>query len=148
MFNLVPFRNRGLARRVDQWDIDSIFENFFNDSLLPASVFGNAQMKVDIQETPKEFIFEAEIPGANKDEINLEIDDNHLTISVNRQEEANETRDNYIRRERRSSAMARSFAVDNIIPEKATAKYENGILTINLPKKEETSPRYRKIDIQ
>ena len=118
MFNLVPFRNRGLARRVDQWDIDSIFENFFNDSLLPASVFGNAQMKVDIQETPKEFIFEAEIPGANKDEINLEIDDNHLTISVNRQEEANETRDNYIRRERRSSAMARSFAVDNIIPRK------------------------------
>ena len=148
MFNLVPFRNRGLARRVDPWDIDSIFENFFKDSLLPASVFGNAQMKLDIQETPKEFIFEAEIPGANKDEINLEIDDNHLTISVNRQEEANETRDNYIRRERRSSAMARSFAVDNIIPEKATAKYENGILTINLPKKEETSPRYRKIDIQ
>ena len=146
MFSLVPFRNRGLARREDPWDIDSIFENFFNDSLFPA--FGNAQMKVDIQETPKEFIFEAEIPGANKDEINLEVDDNRLTISVNRKEEINEKRENYIRRERRSSSMARSFAVENILPEKATAKYENGILTIVLPKKEETNPRYRKIDIQ
>ena len=148
MFNLIPFRNRGLVRRMDPWDIDSIFESFFNDSLFPASAFGSAQMKVDIRETPKEFIFEAEIPGANKDEINLEVDDNRLTISVNRKEEINEKGDNYIRRERRSSAMARTFAVENILPEKATAKYENGILTIVLPKKEETNPRYRKIDIQ
>jgi HSP20 family protein len=148
VFNLVPFRNRSLGRRRDFWDMDSIFESFFNDSMFPFYFTASGQMKVDIKENEKEYVLEAEIPGARKDEINLEIDESRLTISVDRKEEINDERENYLRRERRSASMSRSFSVDNILPDKASAKFENGILTITLPKKEANVPKYKKIDIQ
>lgn len=145
MFGLVPFRGRNIVRK-DPWNLDSIFEDFFNESMFP--VFGNQrQMKVDIREDEKNYIIEAELPGCDKDEINLEVDENVLTISVNRNEEINEEQKNYIRKERYSSSMTRSFAVDNIVPEKTTAKFENGVLTVTLPKKEETVVKSRRIDI-
>jgi HSP20 family protein len=71
-----------------------------------------------------------------------------LTISVKSNEETKEEQENYIRRERRSSSMTRSFAVENIVPEKATAKFENGILSINLPKKDEKCHKRNKINIE
>ncbi|MCX7842419.1 MAG: Hsp20 family protein, partial [Clostridia bacterium] len=94
-----------------------------------------------------EYILEAELPGVKKDEINLEVHDDRLTISVKKDEKAEEKKDNYLRRERRTSSMVRSFSIENIISDKITAKHENGILTLILPKKEETKPKGRKIDI-
>ncbi|HHV65168.1 MAG TPA: Hsp20/alpha crystallin family protein [Peptococcaceae bacterium] len=148
MFSLVPFRKRGLSRQRDFWDMDSIFDSFFNDAMFPVYFAPSGQMKVDIKENEKEYILEAEIPGAKRDEINLEIDESRLTISVDRNEEINEEQDNYIRKERRTCSMSRSFAVENILPEKATAKFENGVLTIVLPKKDATVSKYRRIEIQ
>lgn len=148
MFNLVPFRGGNVERRRDPWDMNSIFEGFFKDSLLPAFFSNSGQMRVDIKENEHNYIVEAELPGVKKDEINLDIDENVLTISVKRNEETNEGQDNYIRRERYFSSMTRSFAVDNVIPEKATAKFENGILSIDLPKREEKSHKHNRIDIQ
>lgn len=149
MFNLVPFRRPAeVERSRDPFGIDSIFENFFNDSVFPAFYENSGQMRVDIKETDKEYIVEAEIPGAKKDEINLEIDSDRLTISVLKEEQENEEDKNYIRRERRYSSMSRSFRVDNIIPDKAKAKYDNGILAITLPKKEESKISGKKIKIE
>lgn len=149
MFNLVPFRSGGAdRRRRDLFDIDSIFENFINDAMFPAFYANSGQMKVDIKENEKEYIVEAEIPGVQKDEINLEIDEGRLTISVNKNEEVQEEKENYIRRERRSSVMTRSFVVDNIMAEKVSAKYENGLLSVTLPKKEASLPKTKKIIIK
>jgi len=147
MFSLVPFRSGNVDRRKNPWDMGSIFEDFFKDSMFPTLYENSGQMKVDIRENAQNFVVDAEIPGAKKDEINLEIDDNMLTISVNHSEEVNDEKDNYIRKERRSSSMTRSFAVENIIPDKATAQFENGVLTITLPKREEHTRKSRKISI-
>ncbi|MCX7841632.1 MAG: Hsp20/alpha crystallin family protein [Clostridia bacterium] len=150
MFGLVPFerKGRGLQRRNgDYFDIDSIFENFFNDAVLPSFFSKSNQMRVDISENDKEYILEAELPGVKKEEINLEVHDDRLTISVNRDESNEERKDNYLRRERRTSSMVRSFSIENVVSDKITAKHENGILTLVLPKKEETKPKGRKIDI-
>jgi len=87
------------------------------------------------------------MPGVRKEDINIEINDNRLTISANRDERVEEKRDNYIRKERRTSSMARSFSIDNVEADKITAKHENGVLTLILPKKEQSKPRGRKIDI-
>jgi len=148
MFGLVPFRSGAVGRRRDLWDIDSIFENFLNDSMFPALYANSGQMKVDVKENAEEFVVEADIPGANKDQINLEIDENKLTISVDRQEEKEDKNGNYIRKERRYSSITRSFAVDNIVPEKATAKFENGVLRITLPKRQQEPRQNRKIAIE
>jgi HSP20 family protein len=149
MFGLTPFKkNQGLSMgNSDFWDIDSMFENFFSDSVFPVFYSNSRKMKVDIKDTENEYIFEAELPGVSKEEVNIELRNNTLTILVTKNEQVNEERDNYIRRERRQSSMARSFYVDDVDIEKIDAKFNNGILSIVLPKKEPGSHKNKKIDI-
>lgn len=151
MFGLTPFnrKNSGIARRGrDIFDFENMFDSFFNDSFFPTNFFGGNQMKVDIRENEKEYIIDAELPGVNKEEIQLELMDDRLTISVKRDEAMNEERDNYIRRERRCASVSRTFAVDNIKQDQVNAKFENGILSVTLPKKEGVANRIKRIDIQ
>lgn len=145
MFGMVPFRNNKMQQRENLFDIESMFSDFFNDSFMGLS--GMNSMKADIKETEKEFIVEAEIPGVSKEDIKLELKDDRLTIAVEKNEESKEERDNYIRKERRYGSFSRSFYVENVKNEEVTAKYENGILSIVLPKNE-TKKVNNRIDIQ
>jgi len=149
MFGLTPYRrNNHVSRRYPNlFDVEDFFESFWNDSFFPAFFNNSRQMKVDIKESDTEYVVEAELPGVNKNEINLEIHDDILTIAVNHNEEIKEERTNYIRRERRIDSMSRSFQLENIKNEDITAKFENGILSIHLPKKEPGRVKTRKIDI-
>lgn len=145
MFGIVPFRNNRIQQRGSIFDVDTIFNDFFNDSGLGFA--GLNSIKADVKENDKEYIVEAEIPGVKKEDIKLDLRDDRLTISVERSEETKEERSNYIRRERRYGSTSRSFYVENVKQEDVTAKYENGILSIILPKSEEKKSNNR-IEIQ
>lgn len=147
MFGITPFRgrSRGLQRRWG-WDFDKVFDTMLEE--FDDSRFSYYPMKVDIKERDKEYILEAELPGAKKDNIYIEVKDDILTISLERKEEINEERENYIRRERRFGSFRRSFYVDDIDQEKIKAKFDNGILRIRLPKKEGTSSKENRIPIE
>lgn len=132
MFGIVPFRSNKMQERGSLFDIDSMFGDFFNDS----AFMGLNGIKADVRENEKEFIIEAEIPGVKKEDIKLELKDDRLTISVEKNEETKEEKDNYIRRERRYGSCSRSFYVENVKHEDVSAKYENGILSVVLPKSE------------
>jgi len=149
MFGLTPFNRRenNLTRR-DPWGIRSVFEDFFDDVFFPGFFTAGSSIRADIRETDKEYIIEAEIPGARKEDIKLDLRDDVLTISVQRNEVINEERENYIRRERRYGACSRSFYVDNIRHEGVKAKYNDGILTITLPKDENRKNNGHRIEIQ
>jgi HSP20 family protein len=136
-----------MRRNGDFFDMQDFFESLWNDSFSPAFFNSSRQMKVDIKENDDAYVLDAELPGVDKNEINLEIHDDILTISVNRREEVKEERANYIRRERRTNSMSRSFQLENIKNEDITAKFENGILSIHLPKKEPGRVKTKKIDI-
>lgn len=140
---LVPFnrRNRGLMT-------DNFFDNFFSDSFMPAIFSGDNQIKVDIKENEKEYLVEADLPGVKKEEINVDYNNGHLVIAVVKNEEINEERENFIRRERRSGSYSRSFYVDNVQEDKITAKFENGVLSMVLPKKDAGTGRKSRIEIQ
>jgi len=150
MFGLTPYNRRNIdvqRRSRDIFDVDSWFDSFFQDAFAPVLYSFGSTMKVDIKERDKDYLIEADLPGVNKDEINIELRDDILTIAVQRNEVTEEERQNYIRKERRTSSMCRSFRVDNVKPEDVKAKFENGVLTISLPKSEENrKPQYR-IDI-
>jgi HSP20 family protein len=152
MFNLVPFarRSSGIQRNNDLFDIEGIFENFVNDKYFPILYKNSAQMKVDVKENENEFILEAELPGIKKEEVNLQIDNDRLTISVqkNEQTEEEKEKDNYIRRERSYSAMTRSFAIANVETDNVNAKFENGLLFITLPKKQQKAIQGKQIEIK
>ncbi|HYE81122.1 MAG TPA: Hsp20/alpha crystallin family protein [Clostridia bacterium] len=148
---LVPYnrKGRGLANRSqDVFNIDSFIENFFDDSFMPALFTGDSQIKVDIKENEKEYIVEADLPGVKKEEINIELNNDRLTISVARNEEINEEKENYIRKERRSGSYCRSFYVENVVEDKISAKFENGVLSMVLPKKESGENRKNRIEVQ
>lgn len=148
MFGIVPFRKNNSIDKRNVWDFDSLFDSFFSDSFMPAFFTSESRIKADLRETDKEYIIDAEIPGADKKDIKLELRDDTLTIGVDRSEEVNEEREGYIRKERHYGSCSRSFYVGDVKQQDINAKYENGILTVVLPKQNEGKKNSHRIDIQ
>jgi HSP20 family protein len=150
MFGLTPYnrKNGGIAGRNDMFDLRNVFDEFFNDSFLPSVAAGAHPIRADIRETEKEYIVDAELPGVKKEDIRLELRDDTLTIAVEHNEQGNEERDNFIRRERRYGSFSRSFYVENVKNEDVAAKFNDGILSITLPKQEGGKENRHRIDIQ
>ncbi|WP_010246077.1 Hsp20/alpha crystallin family protein [Acetivibrio cellulolyticus] len=151
MFGIVPYnrKNNGIAGRGEIWDVSrSIFEDFFNDSFFRGTFPSATEIRADIRENEKEYVVDIEVPGIKKEDIKLDLRDDVLTVSIDRNEEVNEEKGNYIRRERRYGSVSRSFYVENIKAEDVKAKYLDGILTVTLPKELDTKRNTHKIDIQ
>jgi len=146
MFGIRPIRNweENTPKRMN-WDFDQVFESMFDHINYISSY---QPLKADVKEKDKEYILEIEIPGVEKEDINLEIKDDILTISVERKEEINEERENYIRRERKYGSFRRAFYVDDVDQEKIKAKFKHGVLKVKLPKKEISSPKENRISIE
>lgn len=102
---------------------------------------------VDIEETDKEYVVKADLPGMNEKDIKVEVNDNILTISGSRTEKREEKNKNYHRIERFSGSFCRSFEIPREIDaNKAKAEYKNGVLSIVLPKVGES--KTKKIDVK
>lgn len=145
-FGLTPYRrnnNRNLRpyTMADTFFGDDFFSNFFNG-------FGSSQMNIDVRDEKSKYIIEAELPGVKKEDINIDIDNGVLTLSAETGSDKNEKNDNYVYRERRYGSVSRSFSLDNIDDENIKAQYKDGILTIDLPKKEKERKPNRIVDIK
>ncbi len=115
---------------------------FFNEE-------GQNGIKTDIRDTGDSYVIDAELPGYSRDEINVEVNDDILTISAEKHSETNEEdkKEGYIRRERFYGSVSRSFNISEVDAAAITAKHENGVLTLNLPKRKEELPKSHKIEI-
>ena len=121
----------------------NLFDDFMDFSFpdIDKELYGKrAQniMKTDVKELDDAYEVMVDLPGFNKEDIHLELNDGNLTISaVKSLDKENESKGNYIRRERVVGNMQRSFYVGEALTEEdIRAKYENGILTLIIPKKE------------
>lgn len=105
---------------------------------LPSALRNLYEMKVDILENNKEFLITAELPGLNKDQIHVNLENNILTIATEETKENKEEReDKVVILERSSQRRSRSFNFNIPIDEtSAEAKYENGLLKLKINKKE------------
>ena len=146
MFGLVPFKfnngenNKGLT-------LNDMFNDFFNDDMLSEFNSGGS-FKTDINETPEEYIVHAELPGVKKEDINIDYTNNYLTISARRNNEYEEKKENYIKRERSYGSISRGFYISNVDKNLIKAKFDNGVLNIELPKKEISANNSNRILIE
>lgn len=143
MFELIPFKKRSN-------DMFSIFDEFersmfdgFRSVPMPRSGF-----RTDIKDNGQEIVMEAELPGYEKKDISLELNDGYLTISAKKDEETEDKKDNYIRRERRYGAVSRCFDVSGINEEAISADFKDGVLKITLPKTEVKPKTSKLIEIK
>ncbi len=129
--------NNTPARRNAYWP-------FATDELFrPFAEFMNSPMRTSIRETETAYLFDAEIPGFEPNEIDLSIHDGLLTISAEHKE-GGEDRPSFA-----SRSVRRSFTIENVEEDQISAQYKNGILRVTLPKcKEAEAPAPRKIVIQ
>ena len=124
-----------------------MFNDFFNDDML-SKFNSSGSFKTDIKETPEEYIVHAELPGVKKEDIKVDYNNNYLTISATRNNESEEKKDNYIRRERSYGSVSRGFYISNVNKDSIKAKFDNGVLNIELPKKEVTTNNSTQILIE
>ncbi|MBQ6381307.1 MAG: Hsp20/alpha crystallin family protein [Clostridia bacterium] len=139
MFELTPFVKRsGFSPFFREFD-----EDFFK---FPQA----AGFKTDIKDLGNEIRLEADLPGVKKENIKIDIENKFLTISAERKEEKEEKdeKGNFLRRERSYGSFSRSFDVSGIKTEDITAKYVDGVLTLNLPKKDKELPEKRTLSIE
>ncbi len=97
---------------------------------------------VDVMETDEEFQIRAELPGVEKKDVKLSVEEGVLTISGHREQEKEEKGKRYHRIERAYGSFARSFTVPDAVDEqKVAAEFKNGVLTVRLPKSEKARPK-------
>src|SRR5215470_10530856 len=105
-------------------------------------VRGTWSPNVDIFENKEQIVLEAELPGMNREDFDLSIENNVITLRGERRFEKKEDTDNYHRVERAYGSFTRSFTLPNTVTgEGATADYRNGVLRVTIPKREETKAR-------
>ena len=117
---------------------DSFFRPFFKEERV-------YPMKTDITETHKAYTLEIDLPGFDKKDIKLDYENGYITVSASRSEKEEEKK-SYIRRER-SVSSSRSYYIGEVDENNVSAKFEGGVLTITVPKKEEEKPVKRGINI-
>ena len=127
-------------------DFDNMLDTMFNDGW-NRSLIKNNNLSVDIIEKENEFELTADLPGFDKKEINLSIQDKVLSLIANHKS-SSDSKESYRLRERNSKSFNRSFTLpENVIEKKINAKFKNGSLKIILPKVEEIEPEIKKIKI-
>jgi len=108
---------------------------------------GMEPMSIDLVETDEEFVVTADLPGFERDEVDIQVTDHTLRIEADREEDTEEREADFLRRERRHESMHRSIRLpDEVDKESVGARMKNGVLTVTLPRLE--AEEARSIDIE
>ncbi len=128
---------------------DRMIENFFNENWnIINHPLTDWVPAVDIEETEKEYILKADVPGMSKKDVKVNVRDGVLSISGERKMEKKTNKDTYHYQERQYGSFNRTFRLPETIDEdKISAKFNDGILTVTMPKSAEVLPKEREIKI-
>lgn len=129
------------------------FDRFFNEvarGIAPEGVAASGAWhpNVDVYETDDSYVLKADLPGINKEDIKIDLNNDSLTLTGERKFEEKVEKDKYVRIERRYGSFSRSFALsDRVDRENIAANYKDGVLEITLPKKQEAKPKEIKVEV-
>ena len=133
---------------------DNLFDNFMDDMFptverMPVKTMPSI-MKTDIKETEDQYVLAIDLPGFKKEDVKIHLKDGYLNVSATSNTEDEEKEGKYLRRERYTGSMTRSFYVgEDLTEQDVKAKFGNGVLTLSLPKeapKKIEEPKYIAIE--
>ena len=138
MFELTPFVKHNAV--YDPFKVfDEMEKRFFG---------GAASFRTDVKDTGDAYVIEAELPGFKKEDITVSVEEDVLTVTATRKEEKSDKKDGYLRRERSYGSFSRSFDVSQVEADRITGSLEDGILTLQLPKRHKAERSVRKVELQ
>ena len=145
MFELIPFDHH--MRRMANFDPFRELED------MERSFWGSGHtvnaFRTDVIDTGDAYQLQSELPGFKKEDISIDVENDVLTISAERKVENEENnKPNYVKRERYYGSFSRSFDVSGINVDAIEAAYNDGILTLTMPKKVEQTPAKRSLEIK
>jgi HSP20 family protein len=156
-----PAEQRGARSVAPFWDFDRdferAFENFFNRGWLRSprwadfpslrESMGEKSLKVNVIDRDNEVVVEAELPGVKKDDLDVSMTENTVTIKASTRKEEKEEKGDYRRREISTGFFSRTLSLPVAVQgEKAKAAFKDGILTLTLPKTEQAKKLSIKVD--
>ena len=138
---------RDLFPSIRRTMIDRWFDDIFDKDIMEFPSFDEKYPKIDMKETEKEIIINAEIPGVDKKDINVDLNENILTISFERKQEKDEKEEGWRIVERSYGKFTRSVTLPcGVKVDGAKASYKDGVLKIVLPKEKDSKTNKIKID--
>ena len=117
------------------------FDDFFRSTLYNMD---SSAMKTDVKESEKDYSLDVEMPGYKKEDISIQYENGYLSVSAKREEKENDGK--YLRKER-SVSCSRTYYVGDVEEEQIKAKFENGVLSLVIPKEVEKLPEKHTIAI-
>ena len=140
MYGITPFEKK-------TFDLFNAFHNFEDDFFKDTSL---SNCRTDIKDEGDKYVLETELPGFEKEDIKLDLDGSSLTITAEHSNVKEETNNDgkYIRRERTYGAYKRSFDVSTVDTDNIEAEYKNGVLILDLPKKQTCTSAARRLEIK
>jgi HSP20 family protein len=139
-----PFR--GLTTLQDQ--VNRVFEGAFVQGRTGQTDLATWAPAVDIYEGQNELVAMVDLPGVEEKDIDIRLENNTLTIRGDRKFDNSVNEDNYLRVERAYGSFTRRFSLPNTVnAEGINASYNNGVLTVHMPKREESKPKQVKVNV-
>jgi HSP20 family protein len=130
-----------------QRDVEEMIERFFGDGGTAAAGGGAFAPPLDVIDRGNEILVRADLPGLDRNDIEIQVEDGMLSVRGEREEQHEENKDNYRWCERWEGAFMRSIPLPaEVEREKIQAEFKNGVLEIRIPKKKEAAPK--KIEIK
>ena len=143
MASMIPYDRYGRALRRGL-TFEDLFDGLFSSPLVSSS--SDAAFKMDVVDEGEAYVVSAHLAGVNRDEIDVELNEGRLSISVDKKESEETKGKNYLHKETREWSATRGVYLKDAATEGLTARLEDGVLTVNVPKQVE-KPNVTKISI-
>ena len=146
---IVKFQNRPVNKSFNNFmdDFFAAVPSILRDDLIAPNF--RSFTPVNVKETESEYVLEVVAPGFQKEDFKIDLDNNTLTVSAEKKEETEDKNEKFVRKEFKQQSFSRSFTIDEYVDaENIVAKYLNGVLTLNLAKKQPVKPSTKQITVQ
>lgn len=147
MLTLTPYRKNRVPAYDPFRELEELQKQLFTEYRPMNDMPG---METDVKDLGDSYLVEADLPGFKKEDIHLNLNGDTLSLEAERhlEHEDKDKKGGYLLMERSSGKFIRSFDVSNVDTENITAKYENGVLALTLPKKQPAQPASRRLEIE